>query len=84
MFWWGVLPVAQRKKLLDKYSSKKKALESSGKSKSSRRSKSKESRKKKRIDFSHIEEAGKVSDIFGHVWATRFATLEANRLCLEF
>ena len=54
----------------------------SGKSKSSRRSKSKESRKKKRIDFSHIEEAVKVSDIFGHVWDKRFATLEANRLCL--
>ena len=34
VFWWGVLPVSQRKKLLDKYSSKKKALESSGKSKS--------------------------------------------------
>ena len=31
VYWWGVLPVAQRKKLLDKYSSKKKALESSGK-----------------------------------------------------
>ena len=31
VYWWGVLPVAQRKKLLDKYSSKKKTLESSGK-----------------------------------------------------
>ena len=31
VFWWGVLPVAQRKKLLDKYSSKKKSLEGSGK-----------------------------------------------------
>ena len=33
IFWWGVLPVAQRKKLLDKYSSRKKALETTGKGK---------------------------------------------------
>ena len=33
LYWWGVLPPAQRKKLLDKYSSKKKSLEGSGKGK---------------------------------------------------
>ena len=34
VYWWGVLPVAQRKKLLDKYSSKKKSLDGGSKSKS--------------------------------------------------
>ena len=31
VYWWGVLPPAQRKKLLDKYSSKKKSVEGKGK-----------------------------------------------------
>ena len=43
VFWWGVLPVAQRKKLLDKYSSKKKSLETGVKSKSSKDHRSKSS-----------------------------------------
>ncbi len=51
----------------------------SGKSKSSKRGKSKE---RKKIDFSLVEEAVKVSDAYGHVWDKRFAQLEANRLCL--
>ena len=51
----------------------------SGKSKSSKRGKSKE---RKKIDFSLIEEAVKVSDIYGHAWDKRYAKLEANRLCL--
>ena len=38
----------------------------SGKSKSSKRGKSKE--RKRRIDFSLIEEAVKVSDVYGHSW----------------
>ena len=33
LFWWGVLPVAQRSKLLEKYTNKKKALEGSSKGK---------------------------------------------------
>lgn len=33
IYWWGVLPVSQRKKLLDKYSSKKKTQEGKGKGK---------------------------------------------------
>ena len=39
VYWWGVLPPAQRKKLLDKYSSKKKSVEGKGK-RSGERSKS--------------------------------------------
>ena len=33
LYWWGVLPVAQRSKLLEKYTNKKKALEGSSKGK---------------------------------------------------
>jgi hypothetical protein len=54
----------------------------SGRSRSSRRSKSREGRRKKKIDFTLIEEAVKVSDVYGHKWDKRFAQLEANRLCL--
>ena len=41
----------------------------SGKSKSSKRGKSKE--RKRKMDFSLIEEAVKVSDVYGHSWCVQ-------------